>query len=171
MQQKEIYFAAGCFWGTERLYQSIRGVTATQCGFANGKQEVNAPSYQQVCTGTTDCREAVHVIYNPEEVTLPQLLKAYFSVVDPTVYNRQGNDVGSQYQAGIYCIEEESLQTVRAYCEKEAGKYPVFAVEVGLLQKFYPAEEYHQNYLMKNPTGYCHISPAEFASIDDLIRR
>ena len=98
METKEIYFAAGCFWGTERLYQSIQGVLDTECGFCNGKGEVDSPSYEQVCQGNTDCREAVRVRYDESLVSLPQLLKAYFHVVDPTLFHRQGNDIGSQYQ-------------------------------------------------------------------------
>lgn len=167
---KEIYFAAGCFWGTERLFQSIDGVIDTECGFANGKQEVLTPSYQQVCQGDTDCREAVYVSYDPQRVTLSQLLKAYFYVVDPTIFNRQGNDIGTQYQTGIYYVDEASGETVRQYAAQEASKHPVFAVEVCPLQKFYAAEDYHQDYLLKNPSGYCHISPQMFIAINDLIR-
>lgn len=171
MELKEIYFAAGCFWGTERLFQSIRGVMDTECGFANGKREISSPTYQQVCTGDTDCRETVYVRYDPSQVTLKQLLKAYFRVVDPTLLNRQGNDVGTQYQAGIYYADDASRDIILAFCEREAAKYPVFTVEVCPLSRFCPAEEYHQNYLLKNPGGYCHISPALFGSIDEFIRR
>ena len=167
--EKEICFAAGCFWGTQRLFQCIDGVTATQCGFCNGKAQVVSPTYQQVCQGDTDCREAVLIHYDPELVTLPQLLKAYFHVVDPTLFNRQGNDLGSQYQTGIYYSEEASGSIIREYAEQEARKYPVFAVEILPLQRFFPAEEYHQNYLIKNPGGYCHISPNEFATINAFV--
>lgn len=170
METREIYFAAGCFWGTERLFQSISGVLDTECGFINGKAGLSSPSYQQVCQGDTDCREAVWIRYDPAAVSLPQLLKAFFHVVDPTVFNRQGNDVGTQYQTGIYFSDAASAQIVRDYVQKEQEKYPVFAVEIGEMVQFFPAEEYHQNYLMKNPGGYCHINPREFQTIDALIR-
>lgn len=170
METKEIYFAAGCFWGTERLYQSIQGVLDTECGFCNGKEGVDSPSYEQVCGGDTDCREAVRVRYDESLVSLPQLLKAYFHVVDPTLFHRQGNDIGSQYQTGIYYTDAASGEIVKAYAREEAKKYPVFAVEIGPLQKFYPAEAHHQDYLLKNPGGYCHINPMEFQTINDFIR-
>ena len=167
--KKEIYFAAGCFWGTEKLFQSIRGVLDTECGFANGNPEINA-SYRRVCQGDTGYRETVYVAYDPEQVTLPQLLKAYFHVVDPTVENRQGPDVGPQYQAGIYFVSQEDGDVVREYCAREAEKYPRFTVEQLPLNLFTPAEEYHQDYLTKNPDGYCHIPRADFDRIDALIR-
>ena len=170
MEIREICFAAGCFWGTQRLLQSIDGVVDTQCGFCNGKPEIINPSYQRVCQGDTDCREAVYVKYDPGKVTLSQLLKAYFHVVDPTVTDRQGNDLGSQYQTGIYYLDPASGETVRAYAAEEAKKYKVFAVEILPLEKFCPAEEYHQNYLLKNPQGYCHIPRKEFDTINDFIR-
>ena len=171
MEYREIYFAAGCFWGTQRLYQSIEGVVDTVCGFCNGKPEIDAPSYRRVCQGDTDCREAVYVRYDPRKVTLSQLLKAYFHVVDPTLINRQGNDIGTQYQTGIYYVDPDSGRTLTEYAASEAEKHPAFHVEICPLQKFSPAEEYHQSYLLKNPGGYCHISPLEFKTINDFIRR
>ena len=170
MELREIYFAAGCFWGTERLFQSIDGVVDTRCGYANGRQEFSDLTYERVCQGDTLARETVRVRYDPARVTLPQLLKAYFHVIDPTVTDRQGPDTGSQYQTGIYFTDAASEETVRAFAAAEARKYPVFAVEIRSLEKFCPAEEYHQNYLQKNPGGYCHISPREFLTIDHLIR-
>ena len=166
---KEIYFAAGCFWGTEKLFASIDGVVETQCGYANGKPEIN-PDYRRVCQGDTDYKETVFVRYDTDRVTLPQLLKAYFHVVDPTIRNRQGNDIGTQYQTGIYFTDSADGETVKAYAVQEALKYPVFAVELLPLSIFVPAEEYHQHYLDKNPGGYCHISRLEFDRINDLIR-
>ena len=169
MDTKEIYFAAGCFWGTERLYQCIDGVVDTECGFANGNPDIS-PDYRQVCQGDTGYRETVYVRYDSQKVTLEQLLKAYFHVVDPTVKDRQGNDVGTQYQTGIYYVDEASGAEVQEYARREAEKYPVFATEILPLKKFVPAEEGHQNYLLRNPGGYCHISPLEFSTINQLIR-
>lgn len=165
----EIYFAAGCFWGTEKLFSSIQGVTETRCGYANGRPEI-APDYRRVCQGDTDYKETVYVRYDPSQVTLPQLLKAYFHVVDPTVRNRQGNDIGTQYQTGIYFTNVEDGEIVRSYAREEAKKYPQFFVELLPLSVFVAAEDYHQHYLDKNPGGYCHIPRVEFSRINDLIR-
>ena len=166
---QEIYFAAGCFWGTEKLFQSIQGVVQTQCGYANGKPEIN-PDYQRVCQGDTDYRETVHVVYDPEQVSLPQLLKAFFLVVDPTIENRQGNDIGTQYQSGIYYTDAGSEALVKAYAQEEFSRWPRFCVELKPLSIFVPAEEYHQKYLDKNPTGYCHIPRVTFSVINEKIR-
>ena len=151
-----IYLAGGCFWGTEHLMQSISGVIDATSGYANGTGSQDA-NYKTVCTGTTGFRETVKVTYDPEQVSLDALLLAYFYVVDPTVTNRQGNDIGTQYQAGIYYTDESSRQTVERIAALERSRCQKFLVEIGPLKNFYPAEEYHQNYLEKNPGGYCHI--------------
>ena len=165
---KEIYFAAGCFWGTEKLFSSIHGVTETVCGFANGKPELGL-SYERVCRGDTDSREAVFVRYESDQVTLSQLLRAYYLIVDPTVRDQQGPDIGSQYQCGIYCTDPQDLESVKAYSRQEAMKYSRFTVELLPLLSFIPAEEYHQHYLDKNPGGYCHVDPTLFGRINDLL--
>ena len=167
---KEIYFAGGCFWGTERLFQHIEGVKDTECGYANGKKEIS-PDYKRVCKGDTGYRETVRVNYDPSVVTLPQLLAGFFHVIDPTVEKRQGGDVGDQYQTGIYYTNEEDGEIVKAYAAKEKENYPVFAVELSPLSVFVPAEEYHQDYLIKNPDGYCHISLMEFEEINDVVSK
>lgn len=161
-KQAEIYFAGGCFWGTEHFLKQIRGVENTQVGYANSR--VANPSYEQVCTGETNAAEAVKVVYDAEVVKLNLLLELYFQTIDPTSMNRQGNDRGSQYRTGIYYTDEADLPVVKAALQKLATRYtaPV-VVEVERLKNFYPAEEYHQDYLDKNPTGYCHINPALFA--------
>lgn len=154
-----IYLAGGCFWGIEKLMRSIPGVTNTVSGYANGAEEAKA-NYNAVCSGQTGFREAVLVEYNPGQISLDALLLAYFYVIDPTAINRQGNDIGSQYQAGIYYADDQSKETVERIAAIEAGRVKGFAVEIEPLHCFYPAEEYHQGYLDKNPGGYCHI-PAE----------
>ena len=154
--EKLIYLAGGCFWGTEHLMQSIPGVIDAMSGYANGTGQQDA-DYKTVCTGRTGFRETVQVRYDPAQISLDALLFAYFYVVDPTVANRQGNDIGTQYQAGIYYIDEESRRTVERIASLERSRYQTFMVEVGPLRNFFPAEEYHQNYLEKNPGGYCHI--------------
>ena len=159
-----IYLAGGCFWGMEKLMQSIPGVLDAVSGYANGTGEQDA-DYKTVCTGKTGFREAVAVTYDPKRVTLDQLLFAYFEVVDPTAVNRQGPDVGTQYQAGIYYANEDAKMTVERIAAIERERTPGFAVEIGPLVNFFPAEEYHQDYLDKNPTGYCHIPFAEIARL------
>ena len=151
-----IYLAGGCFWGMEQLMQSIPGVIDAESGYANGTCEADA-NYKTVCKGETGFRETVRVEYDPEQVSLDALLLAYFYVIDPTVQNRQGNDRGSQYQTGVYFTNESARETVKRIAEIERGRSEKFFVEIGPLKNYYPAEEYHQNYLEKNPNGYCHI--------------
>ena len=127
-----------------------------QSGYANGTCEADA-DYQTVCKGNTGFRETVRVEYDPGQVSLDALLLAYFYVIDPTVENRQGNDRGSQYQTGVYYTNESAKETVERIAEIERGRSEKFFVEIGPLKNYYPAEEYHQNYLEKNPNGYCHI--------------
>ena len=148
-----IYLAGGCFWGMEQLMQSIPGVIDAESGYANGTCEADA-DYKTVCKGETGFREAVRVEYDPEQVSLDALLLAYFYVIDPTVQNRQGNDRGSQYQTGVYFTNESARETVKRIAEIERGRSEKFFVEIGPLKNYYPAEEYHQNYLEKNPNGY-----------------
>ena len=155
-----IYLAGGCFWGMEQLMQSIPGVIDAQSGYANGTCEADA-TYQTVCKGDTGFRETVRVEYDPEQVSPDALLLAYFYVIDPTVQNRQGNDRGSQYQTGVYYTNESAREAVERIADIERGRSEKFFVEIGPLRNYYPAEEYHQNYLEKNPNGYCHIPRAE----------
>jgi len=151
-----IYLAGGCFWGLEKYFSQIPGVTGTKVGYANGKT-VN-PTYEEVCTGTTGFAETVEVKYDPSKISLNTLLKAYFSVIDPTSLNKQGNDIGTQYRTGIYYTNPSDEKIMKDFIVQEQKKYkkPI-VVEVERLQNFYPAEEYHQKYLEKNPHGYCHI--------------
>ncbi len=159
---KTIYFAGGCFWGTEHLFSLVPGVTGTEVGYANS--DVANPSYKEVCTGRTNAAETVKVDYNPEEVTLRQLLELYLMSVNPLTLNRQGNDVGTQYRTGIYYTSADDVavvDSVLSELDKRLGRKSV--IESGMLKNFYPAEEYHQEYLDKNPGGYCHVNPQLFA--------
>lgn len=162
-----IYLAGGCFWGMEQLMQSIPGVIDARSGYANGTGEADA-NYATVCTGKTGFRETVRVEYDPDQVSLDALLLAYFYVVDPTVQNQQGNDRGTQYQTGVYYTNEKARQTVERIAEIERGRSRQFFVEIGPLVNFYPAEEYHQDYLEKNPNGYCHIPRQEIELFSKL---
>ena len=165
--QAEIYFAGGCFWGTEHFLKQIRGVESTQVGYANST--VANPSYEQVCSGKTNAAETVKVVYDPEEVNLSLLLNLYFQTIDPTSLNRQGNDRGTQYRTGIYYINKADLPTINQAIQALATQYnkPI-AVEVEPLTNFYPAEVYHQDYLDKNPGGYCHIPKEEMELFSKL---
>lgn len=153
---KEIYLAGGCFWGMEHFLQFIRGVEKTEVGYANSTKE--NPSYEEVCTGTTLAAETVKVIYNEEVLSLKLLLETYFKAIDPTSVNKQGGDEGLQYRTGIYYTSSSDKKVIEGVVEEVARHYtqPV-VTEVKPLENFYPAEDYHQDYLDKNPTGYCHI--------------
>ena len=159
--QAEIYFAGGCFWGTEHFLKQIRGVESTQVGYANSN--VANPSYEQVCSGKTNAAETVKVVYDPKTVDLNLLLDLYFKTIDPTSLNRQGNDRGTQYRTGIYYVDKEDLTVINQAIKLLSAQYKTpIAIEVKPLTNFYPAETYHQDYLDKNPGGYCHINPALF---------
>lgn len=163
---KEIYLAGGCFWGTEHFLKQIEGVEATRVGYANGN--IVNPTYQQVCTGTTNFAETVKVQYDPDKADLPFLIDLYFKTIDPTSLNCQGNDRGTQYRTGIYYTDVADLPVIRETVNRLAANYTrPLEVEIEPLKNFYPAEEYHQDYLDKNPGGYCHINPALF----DLARK
>jgi peptide-methionine (S)-S-oxide reductase len=158
---KEIALAGGCFWGVEEYMSRIPGVTETKVGYANGHTE--NPTYEQVCSHATGHAETCLVTYDESKVSLVELLNRYWLVVDPTVKNRQGNDIGNQYRTGIYYSDEEDEPVIRKSVEAEQKKYdkPI-VTEVEPLKCFYPAEEYHQRYLKKNPGGYCHIDLSKF---------
>ncbi len=153
---REIYLAGGCFWGLEAYMKELPGVYDTEVGYANGNTQ--NPSYEEVCRNNTGHAETVLVRYAPAEMDLDTLLTAFFKVIDPTSQNRQGNDRGSQYRTGIYYTDAADLPAIEAAVQKQAEKYtkPI-ATEVLPLNNYYPAEEYHQDYLDKNPGGYCHI--------------
>lgn len=162
-----IYLAGGCFWGIEKLMQSIPGVTDTESGYANGTGSSDA-RYDIVTKGRTGFRETVRVEYDPKKVSLDALLLAYFYVIDPTVSDQQGNDKGTQYQTGIYYTNDKAKETVERIAAVEKGRNDVFAVEIKPLINYYPAEDYHQDYLEKKPNGYCHIPHEEIKRFSRL---
>jgi len=163
-----IYLAGGCFWGMEKLMKSIPGVMETTCGYANGISE-EAPTYDMVCTGLTGFRETVRTEYLKDKISLEAILFAYFSVIDPTVKNRQGYDEGTQYQTGIYYIDKESEIIVKEIANIEQDRHCPLAVEIEPLVSFYEAEGYHQDYLDKINGGYCHITPDEINRVSKMI--
>ena len=166
MKTKEIYLAGGCFWGTEHFFSLVPGVTDSEAGYANSN--IPNPTYREVCTGQTGAAETVKVTYDPDIVSLDSLLSLYYRTIDPTSLNRQGNDIGTQYRTGIYYTDSSDSTVVNhslAVLAATTGK--PLAIESGSLKNFYPAEDYHQDYLEKNPGGYCHIPPQLF----DLARK
>lgn len=160
---KKIYFAGGCFWGTEHFIKQINGVTDTRVGYANGNPNIKNPSYEQICGGNTDFAETVEVSYDPQKVDPEILIELFFKTIDPTSLNRQGNDRGTQYRTGIYYTDAEDLPVIRKTVDELSVNYskPI-VVEIEPLVNFYEAENYHQDYLSKNPNGYCHIAPDLF---------
>lgn len=158
---KTIYLAGGCFWGAEKYLSLIPGVTQTTVGYANGRTE--NPTYQEVCHKATGHAEAVKVVYDEQRLSLSKLLQLFFEVIDPTSLNRQGNDVGTQYRTGIY-YEDENDQPViqKALIALQEMQKNQVVVENLPLSNFYDAEAYHQAYLDKNPSGYCHIGQRHF---------
>ncbi len=163
MKEQEIYLAAGCFWGAQKVFKLVDGVTFTEVGFANG--DTAAPTYQQVYTDTTGYAECVRVRYDANVVSLRELVSLYLRIVDPFSVNRQGGDEGTRYRTGIYYEDPDSdlpdIEAVIGGFEKEAGRS--VAIEVVPLRRFYRAEDFHQDYLDKNPEGYCHLSPEIFS--------
>jgi len=156
-----IYFAGGCFWGTEHFFKQIRGVQKTSVGYGNSL--INNPSYEQVTTGKTGATETVKVIYNPNELDLGLLIDEYFKTIDPTSVNKQGNDIGTQYRTGIYYVNNEHKAVIDTKINELSKKYnQKIAIEVEPLKNYYEAETYHQDYLDKNPNGYCHIPKKMF---------
>ena len=139
----------------QKYFDRFGGVALTEVGYANGPD--SAPTYEEVCDSSGHA-ETVHIIYDENKITLTKLLEYYFMVIDPLSVNRQGTDIGIQYRTGIYYTDERQLSEIRSVVgqqEKKAGQ--PLAVEVAPINNFFPAEEYHQKYLDKNPFGYCHI--------------
>ncbi len=153
------YLAAGCFWGTEAYFRALAGVLDVTAGYMGGT--VEAPTYEQVCSGTTGHAETVRVRFDPERISYRDILRHFFRMHDPTSLDRQGGDVGTQYRSAIFCVDdgqrEVSTNLVREL--ESAGRYadPV-VTEIARSAVFYPAEGYHQRYLEQHPGGYCHVN-------------
>ena len=161
MNVKDIYLAGGCFWGTEHFFKQIEGVVETEVGFANG--HTDNPTYKEVYTDQTGYAETVHVRYNPEVASLEFLLRMFFKAIDPVSLNKQGHDEGTRYRTGIYYTDAADVDVINKVFDEEQQQYDQpLAVERQPLDRFYTAEEYHQDYLDKNPTGYCHLPEALF---------
>jgi len=151
-------FGLGCFWGAERKFWQLEGIYSTQVGYAAGYTK--NPSYKEVCTGKTGHNEVVRVVYDPNTISFAELLKVFWEVHNPTQGMRQGNDVGTQYRSGIYYYSDEQLRLATKTKEDISTQlnnkgYPNITTEIIAAPIFYYAEDYHQQYLHKNPNGYC----------------
>jgi peptide-methionine (S)-S-oxide reductase len=155
-----IVFGAGCFWGVERKFWSLPGVIMTSVGYAGGDHP--DPTYALVCAGVTGHAEVVKVDYDPLQISLMDLLKVFWECHDPTQGMRQGNDMGTQYRSACYCLNESDMEIVNASLKLYqevllSSDYGNITTEIKLEEKYFLAEEYHQQYLDKNPNGYCGI--------------
>ena len=158
MAVEKAIFAAGCFWGVEAYFKRLKGVLNTEVGYCGGKTE--NPTYELVCTGTTGHAESVLIEFDNEKISYEELLEHFWKIHDPTQLNRQGADIGTQYRSAIFYLNEEQKEKAIKSKEQQenSGKYKYSIVtQIALATKFWPAEEYHQDYLDKNPNGYCHV--------------
>ena len=154
--EAEIYLAGGCFWGTEFLMRNVPGVMSVEVGYANGS--TSNPTYREVCNDSGHA-ESAHVIYNPDTVSLKKLLDIYYQSIDPTLVNQQGKDHGIQYRTGIYFSDPADEEIIKnSLNDLQSGFFKAVAVECLPIKNFYRAEEEHQEYLYKNPNGYCQVS-------------
>ena len=157
---EQAMFGMGCFWGVERIFWQLDGIYVTSVGYAGG--HTSNPDYKHVCTGTTNHAEVVHVVFDPDKISYDELLKVFFENHDPTQGNRQGNDIGTQYRSAIYSYNDaqaQAAQDAKARYEPlyKADGFGSVTTEIAPVGKYFPAEDYHQQYLAKNPNGYCGI--------------
>ena len=164
---REIYLAGGCFWGAQKYLASIRGVIATEVGYANGNTE--HPSYEQVKHEHTGHAETVRVCYDETQLSLRTLLSLFYRIIDPTSVDQQGHDIGHQYRTGVYYTDPAEVPALEASLQQLQARYDrPLAVELAPLAQFFRAEEYHQDYLDKNPGGYCHVPLGEIAWVKGI---
>lgn len=155
--EKTIWLAGGCFWGVEAYFALLNGVLETKVGYAQGNGK--KPTYEEVCKGDTGYTETVEIQYNNTTITLDSLLSHMFRFIDPTSLNKQGGDIGTQYRTGIYYTDIMDLPIIQKFLTLQQHNYQQqLVVEVEQLRNFFEAEEYHQEYLTKNPNGYCHVN-------------
>lgn len=159
-----VYFAGGCFWGLERYFQNVDGVTDTTVGYA--QSQVANPTYEQVCSGATDAAETVRVTFNPQRVTMRTLALLFLEVIDPFSIDQQGEDRGRQYRTGMFWVDDSQrdiyIDALKQLVDRDPRRPAVLVEE---LRNFYPAEEHHQDYLIKNSGGYCHVPLAKIANV------
>lgn len=158
---KKIYLAGGCFWGVEHFLSLINGVIETTVGYANS--DIDSPSYEDLKAHRSSASETVEVVYDENVISLNEILELFFMIIDPTLLDQQGHDIGHQYRTGIYYVDETDIETIKKALDNLSKKYdkPI-VTELLPLDNFTVAEEYHQDYLIKNPQGYCHVNPKMF---------
>lgn len=158
---REIYLAGGCFWGLQKFMDQFDGILETEVGYANGETE--DPKYPEVKAQKTGHAETLYVKYDSNVITLKEILDYFYMVIDPTSLNKQGEDEGTSYRTGIYYVDEADVDIIQKVTDEQQKKYTAkIVVEVEALKCYYRAEEYHQKYLEKNPSGYCHIDGCFF---------
>jgi len=158
---KTIYLAGGCFWGVDAYMKRVIGVYETESGYANGHTE--NPTYEEVYTDNTGYVEVVKVVYDTTKIKFERLLKEFFDIFDPTTLNRQAGDIGTRYRSGVYYTDEAEKTVIEAFiAAKQKGYKDPIVTEILPLENYYSAEDYHQNYLEKNPDGYCHVDLSKY---------
>lgn len=154
---KKIILAGGCFWGVQAYFRDLKGVIHTEVGYANGNKP--NPTYQEVCNGVATHAEVTLVEYDETKLFLSTIMEHFFRIINPYTLNRQGNDIGIQYRSGVYYESESDAEIAKEFIQgRQALSERKFAVVVEPLRNYYKAEEYHQDYLIKNPNGYCHVN-------------
>lgn len=169
MSEEQITLAAGCFWCVEAVFLRVPGVVQVESGYANG--HTDTPTYQDVCTGTTNHAEVIRITFDPDQVSLETLLEVFWTVHDPTTLNRQGNDVGTQYRSGIYPTSDTQKEIAeRSQAAAQARFADPIVTEIEPLRKYFPAEPYHQDYFNRNPgNSYCQFAiPPKLAKLEKL---
>ena len=158
---KQIYLAGGCFWGVQHYLSLIEGIEETIVGYANS--DILSPSYEDLKAHRSSASETVMVSYDENQISLKEILDLYYLIIDPTLLDQQGHDIGHQYRTGIYYVDEDDLEIIKSSISELSKRYekPILT-EVLPLDNFTRAEEYHQDYLYKNPQGYCHVDPKMF---------
>ena len=158
---KKIYLAGGCFWGVEHYLSLIQGIKETSVGYANS--DIASPSYEDLKAHRSSASETVEVLYDEQVISLSEILELFFEIIDPTLLDQQGHDIGHQYRTGIYFTDKEDEAVIQGALSALETKYdkPILT-ELLPLENFTVAEEYHQDYLYKNPDGYCHVDPKMF---------
>lgn len=151
---KTIYLAGGCFWGMEKYFSMVKGVVSTKVGYANGNHE--NPKYEDLKRGIDTSSETVKINYEEKDICLEKILELFLRVIDPYSINKQGEDEGLQYRTGVYFTDSSDEKIVLDYFSQHLD--PSYKIEVLPLKQFFDAEDYHQDYLNKNPEGYCHIN-------------
>lgn len=154
---QQIWLAGGCFWGVEAYFQQLKGVLSTRVGYGQGFTD--NPTYKEVCSGATGYTEVCEVTYDKAVLPLTKILEHFFRIIDPTTLNRQGADTGTQYRTGVYYQTPAEKTIIANFIEMMQGRYrDAIIVEVEPVNRFYPAEDYHQKYLQNTLGGYCHVN-------------